>query len=193
MTVRHVFVEDHQLLVGGSGYVPEGELTAENHDDDAAAIAAACAIIRCGVLCNDAQLRREAGDGQVEGDPMEGALTALAMKAGFNPNHVRGEWARLDEIPFDAAYRFMATLHRSPAGESIVFLKGAPEALLAMTRDVSVREVGHPHRNRCRRRRARARFRHQAAAVHYRKAGIFRSRGGCGVSWTDRLHRPTAG
>lgn len=137
MTVRHVFVAGHQLLVGGSGYAPAGALTAENHDDDAAAIAAASSIIRCGLLCNDAQLRQREGAWQVEGDPMEGALTALAMKAGFNPDHARGEWVRLDEIPFDTAYRFMATLHRSPAGESIAFIKGAPEALLAMARDKS--------------------------------------------------------
>ena len=140
MTVRHVFVEGHQLLVAGAGYAPEGALTAENHDDDAAAIAAASAIIRCGLLCNDAQLRQEKIDWRVEGDPMEGALTALAMKAGFNPDHARGEWARLDEIPFDAAYRFMATLHRSPAGESIAFIKGAPEALLGMAGDQAIGE-----------------------------------------------------
>lgn len=140
MTVRHVYVEGHQLLVGGAGYAPEGALTAENHDDDAAAIAAASAIIRCGLLCNDAQLHQEKIDWRVEGDPMEGALTALAMKAGFNPDHARGEWTRLDEIPFDAAYRFMATLHRSPAGESIAFIKGAPEALLAMAGDQAILE-----------------------------------------------------
>ncbi|MFD2427770.1 hypothetical protein ACFSUK_05215 [Sphingobium scionense] len=45
---------------------------------------------------------------------MEGALVALAMKAGLNPDHLRNEWKRLDEIPFDAAYRIMATLHSGP-------------------------------------------------------------------------------
>ena len=68
------------------------------------------------------------------GDPMEGALVALALKAGLDPGHVRSEWPRLDAIPFDAAYRFMATLHRSPDGESVVFVKGAAEALLARAR-----------------------------------------------------------
>jgi magnesium-transporting ATPase (P-type) len=132
MTARHVFVQDHHLLVGGAGYAPEGQLTADNHDDDAAAIGAASAIIRCGLLCNDAQLRLGETGWSVEGDPMEGALIALAMKAGISPDHARGEWQRLDEIPFDAAYRFMATLHRSPAGETMIFVKGAPEVLLAM-------------------------------------------------------------
>ena len=132
MTVRHLYVGDHALAVAGSGYVPEGALTAAGHDDDAGAIAAAAPIIRCGLLCNDATLARSGGDWRVEGDPMEGALVALAMKAGLDPDHLRGEWRRLDEIPFDAAYRYMATLHESPAGGIALFVKGAPEAVLAM-------------------------------------------------------------
>jgi magnesium-transporting ATPase (P-type) len=67
---------------------------------------------------------------------MEGALVALATKAGLNPEHARGEWARIDEIPFDAAYRFMATLHRGPGGQALMFVKGAPERLLELSRGV---------------------------------------------------------
>ena len=42
------------------------------------------------------------------------------MKAGINAEHVRAEWRRLDEVPFDAAYRFMATLHRDPDGQTML-------------------------------------------------------------------------
>ena len=44
---------------------------------------------------------------------MEGALVSLAVKAGLDPDRVRRELPRTDEIPFDAAHRFMATLHHS--------------------------------------------------------------------------------
>jgi len=88
--------------------------------------------VRCGLLCSDAHLHRHDGAWTVEGDPMEGALVALAMKTGLNPEHARAEWPRLDEIPFDAAHRYMATLHRGPAGEAMAFVKGAPEAVLEM-------------------------------------------------------------
>jgi len=132
MTATRVVAGGHQVAVSGSGYAPEGDLEAVGHDDDAAAIAAAAPLVRCGLLCNDAQLRQRDGAWAVEGDPMEGALVALATKTGLNPEHARAEWPRLDEIPFDAAHRYMATLHRSPEGGATPFVKGAPEAVLEM-------------------------------------------------------------
>jgi potassium/sodium efflux P-type ATPase len=132
MTAMRIVAGGHQLAVSGSGYAPAGDLEAVGHDDDAAAIAAAAPLVRCGLLCNDAQLRQRDGAWAVEGDPMEGALVALAMKTGLNPEHARAEWPRLDEIPFDAAHRYMATLHRGPAGGATAFVKGAPEVVFEM-------------------------------------------------------------
>jgi magnesium-transporting ATPase (P-type) len=133
MTARRIEVDSHQATVGGAGYAPQGEIQAVGHNDDTACLAAAKPLIRCGLLCNHAHLHRRDGAWTVEGDPMEGALIALAMKAGLNPEHVRAEWPRLDEVPFDAAHRFMATLHRGRAGEAMLFVKGAPEKLLELS------------------------------------------------------------
>lgn len=133
MTVRHVLVPGHDIDVSGAGYAPRGALTARNRDDDGAAVAAAEPVLACGLLCNDATLREEGGHWQAMGDPMEAALVALAMKAGLDPAHLRGEWPRRDEIPFDAAHRYMATLHEGPDGAGLILVKGAPEVVLAMT------------------------------------------------------------
>lgn len=132
MTVRHLLLPG-DLHVSGSGYAPTGAISVAEGGDDAEALADAAPILRCGLLCNDALLRHGDDGWTVQGDPMEGALVALAMKAGLSADHVRDEWPRIDEIPFDAAYRFMATLHRAPDGSSAIFIKGAPEAILAMT------------------------------------------------------------
>ncbi|WP_313394475.1 HAD-IC family P-type ATPase [Sphingobium yanoikuyae] len=133
MTVRHLLLPGGDLHVSGSGYAPTGAISVAEGGDDAAALADAAPILRCGLLCNDALLRHGDDGWTVQGDPMEGALVALAMKAGLSADHVRDEWPRIDEIPFDAAYRFMATLHRALDGSSAIFIKGAPEAVLAMT------------------------------------------------------------
>jgi len=63
---------------------------------------------------------------------MEGALVTLAMKAAFDPENKRTEWPRLDEVPFDAEHRFMATLHQMSLADHVVLVKGAPEVVLAM-------------------------------------------------------------
>lgn len=142
MTARRVVCAGHTLLAEGNGYAPEGHLQSAdgNGTDDAAAIAAALPILRCGVLCNDARLHTRSGQWTVTGDPVEGALLALAGKAGVDAEHERSEWRRTDEIPFDAAHRFMATLNEGSDGTRQIFVKGAPEAVLEM--DPSLRREG---------------------------------------------------
>lgn len=138
MTARRLVTDRHVMLAGGSGYVPEGRITHSGPGDPAETMAASMPLIRCGLLCNDASLRKVGEEWRVEGDPMEGALFALAMKAGIDPERERAEWERLDEIPFDAAHRFMAVLAHKPDDEVVAFIKGAPEALFAMTREADL-------------------------------------------------------
>jgi magnesium-transporting ATPase (P-type) len=63
---------------------------------------------------------------------MEGALLSLALKASLQPDALRKALPRDDEIPFDPAHRFVATLHHSHADRSFIVAKGAPEQILAM-------------------------------------------------------------
>jgi calcium-translocating P-type ATPase len=132
MTARTVVVRGHVAEAAGSGYAPQGSIAAATGGDDARTLAAIAPLLECALLCNDARLHQRERAWAVEGDPMEGALIALGMKAGLDPAHLRAEWPRLDEIPFDAAHRFMATLHRGPGGKVVAFVKGAPERVLEM-------------------------------------------------------------
>lgn len=116
------------LRIEGEGYAPEGRIrTPEGAEPGPAAKAALAALARAGALCNDASLARAEGAGwEVLGDPMEGALLALAHRAG-----VAADLPRRDAIPFDARHRWMATLHETAEG-GLVALKGAPEAVLPL-------------------------------------------------------------
>jgi magnesium-transporting ATPase (P-type) len=132
MTARSVVTTAGWAQAEGSGYAPTGRLRASSGGD--VALAAAVRLARIGLLCNDAQLGAgKDGGWRIDGDPMEGALLALAGKAGLQAAALRSAHPRLDEVPFDATYRFMATLHAdSENGGALVCVKGAPEKLLAL-------------------------------------------------------------
>ncbi|WP_371060242.1 cation-transporting P-type ATPase [Rhodosalinus sp. 5P4] len=121
--------------VGGSGYAPEGAVRwreADAHPDEHAVLTE---IARAAALCNDARLRGAEDGWHVEGDPMEGALIALAGKITGDGAEPLRAWRRADAIPFDAAHRYMATLHHGRGGEACIHVKGAPEAVLALCAD----------------------------------------------------------
>lgn len=121
MTVGRVVTADGVTPVAGAGYDPTGhDFTPDPVVRD---------LLRAGLLCNDAELHP--GTWKVEGDPMEGALIAAAIKAGLDPATERAA-TRLDAIPFDAEHRFMATLHDMSGQGRVMLVKGAPERILTM-------------------------------------------------------------
>mgnify|MGYP000953383630 CR=1 FL=1 len=135
MTARHVATAAGVYAVSGAGYGPEGTITptAADPPDGASDDAGLRAVMRVAVLCNDAHLVHDGGTWSVGGDPMEGALLALAAKAGLDADTMRKEQARIALVPFDAQHRFMATLNaaRGTAAPSLL-VKGAPEEILAL-------------------------------------------------------------
>ena len=133
MAARSVATRAGRVRAEGEGYALQGQVVAV--DGGEAALAAAQRVARIGLLCNDAQLHGT-GDGhwRVDGDPMEGALLALAARAGIETASLRSAHPRLDEVPFDAAHRFMATLHADRDGGALLCVKGAPEQVLGLSR-----------------------------------------------------------
>ena len=75
-------------------------------------------------------------DGAVVGDPTEAALVVLGAKLGVDAEITRAKLPRLAEVPFDSAYKYMATFHRvdGDSGPAIVELvKGAPDVVLDLS------------------------------------------------------------
>jgi len=132
MTVASLVTRDGALAVSGSGYAPVGEITASDGAITGDEHPVLAELGRAASLCNDAARREHEGDWTVEGDPMEGALLALAGKLGVDGRLEHKAWTRTDAIPFDAKHRFMATLNHDHHGNAWVFVKGAPERILSM-------------------------------------------------------------
>jgi P-type Ca2+ transporter type 2C len=89
------------------------------------------------VLASDAVVR----DGELIGDPTEGALVVLAAKGGIDAVSTRERYPRIAELPFDAAYKLMATFHKmtGASGKEVIrcFVKGAPDQLMARAATVA--------------------------------------------------------
>ncbi|MDP7151653.1 MAG: cation-transporting P-type ATPase [Paracoccaceae bacterium] len=121
--------------VGGNGYAPEGAVRWREADVDPDEHAILMEFARAAGLCNDAMLHAHVAGWRVEGDPMEGALMALAGKITREGAEPFRQWSRTDAIPFDAAHRYMAVLHHDHEGQASIHVKGAPEAVLALCAD----------------------------------------------------------
>jgi magnesium-transporting ATPase (P-type) len=123
---------DHAYSVAGNGYAPKGSIRLADADIDPAEHELLVEFARASALCNDATLRSHDQGWKVEGDPMEGALKALAGKIMRQGSEPFADWRRTDTIPFDARHRYMAVLHHDHEGHAWIHVKGAPERILAM-------------------------------------------------------------
>lgn len=132
MTVARVATANHAFDVSGTGYTPHGGFAIKGEDVSVADHPVLTEIGRAALLCNEADLVGDGGSWTVLGDPMEGALLALACKAGFDPETERHKRPQTDAIPFDSKHRFMASLRHDHEGNGQILVKGAPEVIISM-------------------------------------------------------------
>ncbi|AKO52587.1 carbonate dehydratase [Marinobacter psychrophilus] len=130
MTVEELWSGGQRFKVTGNGYDPQGEIHFNDNAVDVASHVAVLAILEAGLLCNNADLHEPVGDQKqwrITGDPTEAALLVAARKAKLDTQSVVAE--RLDSIPFQSEYQYMATLHQR-SDERCIYLKGSIESVL---------------------------------------------------------------
>ena len=131
MTVRELWTpnEAGPYEVDGVGYAPEGGLLRDGHEVNGTP-GDLKELLLAGALCNDAGLvQDDDGSWHVSGDPTEGALIVAARKVGLWEDDLKAR-RRLDAVPFESERQYMATLHETPQGGRVIYLKGAPEVVL---------------------------------------------------------------
>ena len=128
MTAVELTIPGRRYEISGSGYSTEGHV---KHVAGEPEVALEQFMFPLALAC-DAVLT---STGEMIGDPTEGALVVLAEKGGVALDATRERYPRVAELPFDTAYKLMATFHRmtDDSGREVVrcFVKGAPDQLLA--------------------------------------------------------------
>ncbi len=132
MTVQSIATSRHLFAVTGVGYLPAGEFLLDGAEVSLEHRPLLAEMTRGALLCSDANLRQLEAQWLVDGDPTEGALVVVAMKAGLDPDFEAKNCPRTDVIPFESEHRFMATLHHDHEGQGFIYVKGAPERILEM-------------------------------------------------------------
>lgn len=137
MTVQAIYAGSQLYRVTGSGYSPQGQILAQEGDApvevDRLPVLQACLLAGC--LCNDTRLQpKDNGQWEVVGDPTEAALLVAAQKGGLDLEELQRRRPRLDSIPFESEFQYMATLHRLGPEEHCIYVKGSVEALLPRCR-----------------------------------------------------------
>ena len=127
MTAVQMAIVGRRYAISGDGYSTIGQIAHTGGQPDVPLEQYLLPM----ALCADAEVR----DGALVGDPTEGALVVLAAKGGVDPALTREQYPRVATLPFDAAYKMMATFHRmkDASGKDVIrgFIKGAPDQLLA--------------------------------------------------------------
>ena len=138
MTAVQMVAAGRRYEVDGQGYSTIGRITRVAGEADIPLDE----FLMPMVLASDAVVR----DGELIGDPTEGALVVLAAKGGIGAVSTRERYPRIAELPFDAAYKLMATFHKmtDTSGREVIrcFVKGAPDQLLPRAATMSDADAG---------------------------------------------------
>jgi|LDZT01.1.fsa_nt_gi Ca2+-transporting ATPase len=132
MTVQKLVTVDREIDVEGSGYEPFGQFkqnkkSIQTSDDKTLSL-----LLKAAALCNNSSLKQDPDNQHwdIIGDPTEGALIVAAAKAGYQEEDLKNKYPRLKELPFDSDRKRMSTIHQTPDGNTLLFVKGAPDQII---------------------------------------------------------------
>ncbi|MDM8213544.1 cation-transporting P-type ATPase [Enterococcus hirae] len=130
MTIEKVWLPDGEYQVSGTGYLPNGKVTKQEQPIDLKSEAELARLLRIGTLDNDSVIKHDDHGYELQGNPDEGSILILAMKAGFSYEEEAKKYPRLKELPFDSNRKRMTTVHQADTGR-VAFTKGGINEVLS--------------------------------------------------------------
>ncbi len=127
------------LWDGTRSWEPNGADTADAAADRATVLHR---LLAAGVLANEAEAYLVDGRLHTEGDPTEAALLVAADAAGAEPEQLRDDNPVTAEIPFESDRGWSAAVAQVD-GASVLFVKGAPERVVAMCSSLASHDTGN--------------------------------------------------
>ena len=132
MTVKLIYIPDKFYEVSGEGYQPKGDFLSNAQPVDPSKELGLFLLLKTGLLCNRAVLKKTEQGWQVLGDPTEGALVVAANKAKIFKKDISCETCPLiTEFSFTSVRKRMTVIYHYPE-KNIAYVKGAPEVLLPL-------------------------------------------------------------
>ncbi|ODN71082.1 putative cation-transporting ATPase F [Methylobrevis pamukkalensis] len=134
LTVTDVVLPDgarYVFAAGRDGGLPVADPASPAGADAETALAA---LLHAAALPNDGRLVEDADGLHGIGDTVDVALLSAARRGGLNHEEVLDAHPSLARIPYEPDLRFAASFHAAPdaARRVRIFVKGAPETLIAM-------------------------------------------------------------
>jgi Ca2+-transporting ATPase len=135
MTVEQFLIGNTVYGATGRGYEPNGTIVDEHNDPLLPAQLAQLELFfTAGAMASNAHVNAPDHEHAVWhclGDPTEGAMITLGMKAGIKNTTLDKKYPELKEFAFDSARKRMSSIrHYGPQKHLFVFVKGAPESVL---------------------------------------------------------------
>ncbi len=139
MTVEQLLVGTREYLVSGTGYETNGTITDQKGTPlSAQKLRQLRLVFETAALASNALVNppdEEHAAWHVVGDPTEGALITFTRKGGYEPNKLNTAYPELKEYAFDSARKRMSSV-RTYDGQHYLFVKGAPENVLAQSKSI---------------------------------------------------------
>ncbi|MCR5718865.1 MAG: cation-translocating P-type ATPase [Oscillospiraceae bacterium] len=138
MTVTRLALPESVLEVTGSGTRQDGCIRADGKPVSVQRTSGLPQLLRCAVLCNNAQLSRaEDNTWKAVGDPTETALLTAAAAGGISQKTL-SRYRRIAEEPFDSDTKCMSVLV-TDGTERLLLTKGAFDVLLSKCSRIRVK------------------------------------------------------